>query len=940
MDGLASRSANVRSASARELARFLGEANRAQEFLYYEGMKLVPKLNAGVERLLTMTREQVGYDEGAVAACLAVAKVYSHEDEWDGLQEMNIDLDPLVPSPQCLLEIARAAAGPAAAGRVEGLDDIEQDGKAGKAAAASAKRKKRALQSRKPTREVLITDEAMLRGLGEGNGEGTSIQSQWPRGVGIRDAALLALLKLCKLHKLYLQTRRAGKAGRVAAQATYFQKVVRVVREALLDELRKATSEPVMRADGSVAASASPLLAWRLGAWASIAEAYSSVMVLAAAFEAKDHDVFMEHVMRASRGILASYVAKSPWAEAALSPLLRVATNLTHENAAGCEAMNDKGLQLAVDMFKQLTALGAFGNNKKKSKGSDADDLLLGMDIDVEETEPDARSQFLFDSRLTLLGLLTNCVETNSQNRVWLSDHCSAFVNFFVSFLPSEALAKLRRGAGAEARIEFGWTAEDLITCSYACLLLGCLMRENKANQRGIKMLLPGNSLAIVMQVLEAFITFQRDARVLSEEAKTKTQEIMAELRGAELAESAASSTAAAGAAPVLVSRSGADAIKEEDGGGSEKAGKTEKPKVKRPGGVVFDDSANDKKKQRRKVVIVEDSSQAQRSRANREVMKRKDVVADEKIEFIVEESAQDLVAKHDKEELAQIGAILLAPVAPTEGLDALLEPGAALANVKWIHSYNVGVDHMTGLLTGTLSTTRADISVSNGRGAFSSALAEYAMLACLHFTKRVSRCQQNKRDKRYDRFTMPVLKDKTIGFVGFGHIAKSTARIAKDGFGMRVAAFRRNPDKEDSALADNVYTDKLELARKSDYIVCSLPGTPATIRFCDEAFFDAMQEGAVFISCGRGVVVDEAALAKQLRAERIFAALDVYEQEPLSESSELWDVPDDRVLMTAHNADLTEDFCQLGWETFRKNLHRFRAGEPLETPVDKAHGY
>ncbi|GBG33341.1 D-3-phosphoglycerate dehydrogenase [Hondaea fermentalgiana] len=321
-------------------------------------------------------------------------------------------------------------------------------------------------------------------------------------------------------------------------------------------------------------------------------------------------------------------------------------------------------------------------------------------------------------------------------------------------------------------------------------------------------------------------------------------------------------------------------------------------------------------------------------------IMESRHIVADEKIEFVIAESADDLLAKHSKEELADLSGVLLTPQFASADLGKLLEPEAELANVKWIHSFSAGVDHMADLLAGTLSKSRTDIAVSNGRGAFSSSLAEYIILGCLHFNKKVPRCQQNKREKRYDRFTMPVLKGKTIGFVGFGHIAKSAARIAKDSFGMKIAAVRRNPDKSDSALADQVYTDKVELARNSDFVVCTLPGTPATVKFCDQALFDAMPDGAVFVSCGRGSAVDEAALAKHLREERLFAALDVFEQEPLPESSELWDVPDDRLLITAHNADLTEDFFELGWETFRKNFHRFRAGEPLDTPVDKAHGY
>ena len=43
---------------------------------------------------------------------------------------------------------------------------------------------------------------------------------------------------------------------------------------------------------------------------------------------------------------------------------------------------------------------------------------------------------------------------------------------------------------------------------------------------------------------------------------------------------------------------------------------------------------------------------------------------------------------------------------------------------------------------------------------------------------------------------------------------------------------------------------------------------------------------------------------------------------------------------MTAHNADLTGDYTQLAFATWRENLLKFQAGEPLATPVDKAQGY
>jgi len=308
-------------------------------------------------------------------------------------------------------------------------------------------------------------------------------------------------------------------------------------------------------------------------------------------------------------------------------------------------------------------------------------------------------------------------------------------------------------------------------------------------------------------------------------------------------------------------------------------------------------------------------------------------------VEFLIANDGEDLLQRYG-DKVSQAQAMVLAPQSNSATLAKLLEPGQKLENIKWIHSYSAGVDHMAKLLQGPLTSSRDDIKVSNGRGAFSYPLAEYALMACLHYNKRVTRCQENKKNKNYERFIMPVVRDKLIGFVGYGDIAKHTARTAKHGFNMRIAALRRNPDKKDSDLDEKIYTDKLELAKDCDFIVCSLPGTPHTTNFCDEEFFRAMRPGAVFVSVGRGVAVDEAALAKVLREEHIYAALDVFVTEPLPETSELWDVPDDRLLLTAHNADLTADYHELGWKTFRKNFDRFFKGEDLETPVDKSVGY
>lgn len=86
------------------------------------------------------------------------------------------------------------------------------------------------------------------------------------------------------------------------------------------------------------------------------------------------------------------------------------------------------------------------------------------------------------------------------------------------------------------------------------------------------------------------------------------------------------------------------------------------------------------------------------------------------------------------------------------------------------------------------------------------------------------------------------------------------------------------------------------------------------------------------------GSAVDEDALclALQDNTKVIHAAIDVFQIEPLPASSPLWKIGNDRLLITSHNADYTEDYFDLGWNVFHQNLERFMTESPLVNQVDK----
>ena len=275
---------------------------------------------------------------------------------------------------------------------------------------------------------------------------------------------------------------------------------------------------------------------------------------------------------------------------------------------------------------------------------------------------------------------------------------------------------------------------------------------------------------------------------------------------------------------------------------------------------------------------------------------------------------------------------------------DALaLDTGST--SVQWVHSLFAGVDALGPFIASHLRET--NIPLTNGRGAFSESLAEYVLASALHFNKKISTIQTNHENKKWDKFVMSTLKGKTMGFVGYGHIGTTTARLAK-AFGMNVLALRRNTSKK-SEYADHVFgqNEKIKLFQESDIVVSVLPGTEETKNYCGAAEFQAMKQSGVFISVGRGLVVDEDALCNALDSNEIAgAALDVFKTEPLPLESRLWSVENDKILLTAHNADFTEDYFRLGWNIFEQNLNIFiasdgNAGEQeMITPVDKDSGY
>lgn len=130
--------------------------------------------------------------------------------------------------------------------------------------------------------------------------------------------------------------------------------------------------------------------------------------------------------------------------------------------------------------------------------------------------------------------------------------------------------------------------------------------------------------------------------------------------------------------------------------------------------------------------------------------------------------------------------------------------------------------------------------------------------------------------------------------------------------------------------------SDLPRLLPQADVVCSVLPSTPQTAGIADQAFFDAMRNGAYFANAGRGDLVDQRALVEALASGHLSgAALDVCTPEPLPAESPLWDAPN--LLLTPHVsgqfhlAVTLDNIVGIAAE----NLAHLAAGEPLRNHVN-----
>ena len=242
-----------------------------------------------------------------------------------------------------------------------------------------------------------------------------------------------------------------------------------------------------------------------------------------------------------------------------------------------------------------------------------------------------------------------------------------------------------------------------------------------------------------------------------------------------------------------------------------------------------------------------------------------------------------------------------------------LYNPIERFTNLWLIQLTSAGLDRVP------LDYVRAHgIELHNAAGVYSVPMAEFAIGGILQLYKQSRFFAANQAQHKWEKHRgLLELSGKRACILGCGDVGHEIAKRLK-AFDCRITGVNRTvrvlPDFDEVLPLDKL----AETAAACDILACCIALTPKTRGIVSEEIFDCLHDGAVFVNVARGALADEAALTKWLQNGGR-AVLDVFEEEPLPETSPLWDM--ENVLLTPHNSFVGDGNRTRLWETIKESL-------------------
>lgn len=234
----------------------------------------------------------------------------------------------------------------------------------------------------------------------------------------------------------------------------------------------------------------------------------------------------------------------------------------------------------------------------------------------------------------------------------------------------------------------------------------------------------------------------------------------------------------------------------------------------------------------------------------------------------------------------------------------------AAAPRLRVISKWGTGIDSID-----LEAARQLGIQVFNTPGAFTQAVADSVMGYVLAFARRIPWSDRDMKAGGWSKAPSRALQECTLGVIGVGAIGKAVLRRAR-GFGMRLLGNDIVPIEPGFLTEAGVEMTSLDrLLAEADFVSVNCDLNPTSKGLVGSEALGKMRPSAVLINTARGPIVDEAALISALRQGQIAgAALDVFEEEPLSAASPLRSM--ENVLLSPHNSNSSPS----AWERVHRN--------------------
>ncbi len=250
----------------------------------------------------------------------------------------------------------------------------------------------------------------------------------------------------------------------------------------------------------------------------------------------------------------------------------------------------------------------------------------------------------------------------------------------------------------------------------------------------------------------------------------------------------------------------------------------------------------------------------------------------------------------------------------------------------RLIIRYGIGYDNIDFKAAG-----EAGIIVCNAPSYGAPDVAEHTMALMISACKHIPIADKCTRTGAWSPQAVGKvrrLSGKTLGLVGFGRIARHVAKRSA-AFDMNILVYDPFISEDDAKSLGATKVDLETVLRESDYISLHSPLNDHTFHMLSEDEFKMMKNDAVLVNTGRGGLVDEKALIEALKSGEIGgAALDVFEEEPISPENPLLAM--DNVVLSPHVAWNSYEAVDSLHKEVTANVMRFINGEEPISIVNK----